>query len=136
MRSASAFRREAPRCPPGERREPLGACGPLASAPDPALVPFRGWAAGRRRLLSAKTFSLPLFPGLLTAVSLLRWWSCFLKVNAFAKAGKLKWGSLALQENSVMGLATLSTLSRVGDVTAECGGAMLHGISCWFFWKP
>ena len=62
MRSASAFRREAPRCPPGERREPLGACGPPASAPDPALVPFRGWAGGRRRLLFAKPFSLPLFP--------------------------------------------------------------------------
>lgn len=57
--------------------------------------------------MSAKTFSLPLFPGLLTAVALLRWWSCFL-VNAFAKQGKLKWGSLALQENRVMGLATLS----------------------------
>ena len=57
-------------------------------------------------------------------------------VNAFVKAGKLKWGSLALQENRVMGLATLSTFSRVGDVAAGCGGAMLHDISCWFFWKP
>lgn len=61
MRPASAFRSETLRFPPGERGEPVG---PLRATPT-QLIPLRGWGAGRRRFLSAETFSFPLFPGLL-----------------------------------------------------------------------
>lgn len=51
MRSASAFRPETLRFPAGER---LGAFGSPTRAADLAQVPFRGWGAGGRRLLSAE----------------------------------------------------------------------------------
>lgn len=125
MRSASAFRPETLRFPAGER---LGAFGPPWRAADLAPIPFRGWGAGRRRLLSAEMCLASSVSRSADGVAGLRW-SLGSLSSAFEKARKLYAGKALLCRRTVVDLASLS-LEVVFGVPLGGVGGCLSGRSC------